>query len=196
MRLLIIGDSHVREMDDCIRATHPHIEIMAVIKPRNTIQVIHHFNQHARAEALLFNPDWIALHAGHNDIVHHNKFNPNPQFARNVATQHVRFARNLQIIFPHATMLVSSIYPRTSTYTSNLSLPETGAYNRIAKRYGTRLRELSLPHNIKCSMNNILWRRISKAEEEAGLYSSDGLHLSIDGKTQVGIEWVNVFTQN
>jgi lysophospholipase L1-like esterase len=196
MRLLVIGDSHTREMDKFIKSCHPHIEIMLVTKARTTIQVITYFMVTKRTGAISFNPDWIVIHCGHNDVVHHHKFNQNPQFARTVAIQQVQFARNIQAIFPNATILCSSLYPRTSTPTANLNIDETTAYNRMAKRYGLRLRALSAPHNIKCSLNNVLWKKISKMEEAAELYSPDGLHLNKDGKKMVGSEWIQVFTQD
>ena len=191
----MIGDSHTRDMDTAIKASHPNVEIMLVTKLRDINQITNHFMTSGFQPATAFNPTWIVIHCGHNDIVYHKLFNKNPQFARQVAIQQVQLALNIQTSFPHARVLCSRIYPRTASDSSNLDPVNTAAYNRAAKRYGTRLRTLTTPHNIRCSMNNVLWRRISKTEEAADQFRADGLHLTENGKQRVGNEWIQVITQ-
>jgi hypothetical protein len=40
-------------------------------------------------------------------------------------------------------------------------------------------------------MNNPIWNRISKSEEAANLYLSDGLHLTKPGKKAIAAAWLN-----
>jgi lysophospholipase L1-like esterase len=195
MRLMIVGDSHTRDMDTHIKTNYPHTDIMMVTKPRSTAEVIAYYMRHRQAEAVIFDPNWIIIHCGHNDVVQHHRFNKNPQFAGNVTTQQVLFARNLQAMFPTAVVMCSSLFPRTPTDTANLTMEDTSAYNRVAKRYGLRLRALTTPINIRCSLNMTLWTQVAKSKEAKELFSTDGLHLTNDGKVQIGVEWIKALTQ-
>jgi lysophospholipase L1-like esterase len=195
MRLLLIGDSHTREMNTHIQATHPDIDVMLVTVPRSITDITAHFMSHARPNAIVFFPHWIILHCGHNDVVVHKYYNKNPQFAGNVAIQQVQFAQTLQALFPSASVMCSSIFPRSFTDKTNLSSDDTAGYNKIAKRYGLRLRQLSTPHRIRCSLNMVMWTQVSRAKENKDLISTDGLHLKDAGKVQVGAEWVRVLKE-
>lgn len=194
-RVLIIGDSHSRNMTESIKKTHPKMEVMLSTMPSSLDQIKAFFMSHKLSEALYFNPDWIIVHGGHNDVAKHKFFNTDPMFAGSVAHDQVKFAMKLKSLFPKSSIMCSSLFPRKPTHTSSLSEENTIAYNWIAKRYGLRLRSLAEEQNIRCSLNMVLWKQVSKAKENSSLISPDGLHLTKVAKIKIGMEWVNTFLQ-
>jgi lysophospholipase L1-like esterase len=182
-------------MANLINDNHPLMQILVITKARTLPEVISFFMTIKRREAIQFNPDWIILHVGHNDIIEHCYFNKHSQYTGNIADLQVQFARNLQTIVPQSTISCSSIFPRTSTPRSNLSGHDTAAYNRIAKRYGLRLRQLSTIHHLHCSLNMAMWTQVYRARENTAMFSGDGLHLTPAAKRRIGDDWIRTFNQ-
>jgi lysophospholipase L1-like esterase len=142
-----------------------------------------------------FDPTLIIIHAGHNDIVYHHYHNTQPTYPR-LATQNIlQFTQELTTNHPNARLAISSIYPRTYTSRSYLSNKQVSSDNQKAKRYGSNLKTITSTSPITCLLNNCLWLRISKSEEQSTCFDLDGLHLTNDAKDLVAIEWLSVVNQ-
>jgi hypothetical protein len=67
MRVLVIGDSHCREMAGDFEDLVPDIPVLVVSKGRNTSLVrAEYFRRLASVRE--FSPSHIVLHSGHNDV--------------------------------------------------------------------------------------------------------------------------------
>ena len=190
MRLLIVGDSHCRKMKSAIKFHHSHIETMLVFKPRAIEEIADLILNVKRNAAIYFNPYQAIIHCGHNNIVPHPIHNLNPLFSQVVIDLQIQLAQDIQAFLPNCSMSCSAIYPRTYTASSKLNPTEVTDYNKLAKRYGQRLRASCLANKLCFSLNNIMWRKISKSEEESGFFLPDGLHLNPDGVRATGKEWI------
>jgi hypothetical protein len=137
---------------------------------------------------LQFNPSLAIVHMGHNDIVKHPYLNPFPTHPITVAAQIITFANELALNHPGIAIYNSSIYPRSCTSHSLLNVTEVSSYNKKAKHFGQTLRALSQQAGYDCFLNNILWRKISKSEEESTHYCQDGLHITKEARLLVATE--------
>ena len=189
MRLLIIGDSHCRELASTFAQLAPEIDIYIVSLGSRMNDIIFKYMQKL-PDINLFNPDSVIVHLGHNDIVKHPSKNPIPTLTTVVAHRTIAFCVQIQNNHPNATIHISATFPRTFTHHSTLTQYQVRSYNKKMKRQGQRLRTLASIANFHCLINNIMWRRISAAIEDHTLFSIDGLHLDTGGRTAVVTEWL------
>jgi lysophospholipase L1-like esterase len=193
MRALIIGDSHCRDLDVALLYNCPSIQTYTVFAPSNLTAILGRYVQEL-ANINNFQPDILFLHLGHNDLAFHHHLNPNPTHPRTVALNNIQFAQMIHFNHPGIRIYISAIYPRSSTATSYLSYAATVSYNRKVKRFGQHLRTLTNAAGFHILLNNIMWRRISKAMEESSHFLADGLHLSFEAKIIITREWLNQAT--
>ena len=132
------------------------------------------------------------IHAGHNDIVFHHFHNLHPRNPRVVTQETLQLVRELSLNHPNIQPAISSIYPRTSTTRSYLNAQEVNSYNQKVKRHGSHLKTVTLDTNFTCLLNDCLWHRVSKAEENTSSFDLDGLHLTDDAKEIVAREWLSL----
>jgi hypothetical protein len=137
-------------------------------------------------------PHFIIIHMGHNNIVFHPIHNRFPQMAKQVAESNIEFASEIELNHPKAVIYVSTIFPRTFSYSSPMTLQEVKDYNSIAKRHGKRIRSLSKAAGLKSFINNSSWHKISIAKEDTTLLQQDGLHLKPAGCKKILIEWMTI----
>jgi lysophospholipase L1-like esterase len=189
MRVLIIGDSHCRELDVALIHNRRSIHTYSVYAPRKIPNIVLRY-QSELANIIHFAPTALILHLGHNDIAYHHHLNGNPTHPRTVAQNVVQFAQLVANNHPGIQIFISTVYPRTCTPTSYFGPHDTISFNKKMKRYGQHLRTLTNAAGFTIFLNNIMWRRISRSLEEASHFSDDGLHLSIEAKIIVTREWL------
>jgi lysophospholipase L1-like esterase len=194
MRILVIGDSHTRDLDTSINFLRPHYLTYRITVGSQTGQIITKYRQELPF-ILHFNPTVALVHMGHNDIMIHPSLNPFPTHPRTVAAQTIAFGNELTTNHHGISIYNSSIYPRTLTHDSYLDEYDVGSYNKKAKRYGQLLRPLSHQAGYNCLLNNILWRRISKSIEESAHFTRDGLHITKEAKLLVAQEFLSILEQ-
>ena len=190
MNLLIVGDSHCRDMDTDIHNYHPNMNIMIVTKSRGIPAITRRYNASIR-DITNFMPNIVVIHCGHNDIMRHPKHNRHPIFITAAIRLQVQLATTIRTDFPNATILCSAVFPRTWKQAGRLTKEETTSYNWMAKRYGQRLRSECLANNLLFTFNMIMWAKISKAVEVPKYYLSDGLHLDTNGRIIIGQCWID-----
>jgi hypothetical protein len=137
-KIMILGDSHCRGMDEALKSHDDSIHTLAIILPRGTEAIAEKYLSSYTC-ANIFNPDIIFLHCGHNDLVYHSSLNPHPINSEDTREHTITLASLLQRNHPNAKVFISALFPRTHTNKSTLLKEEVAAFNRLAKRHGQRL---------------------------------------------------------
>jgi lysophospholipase L1-like esterase len=181
-------------MDAALKKYQSPCAIYLITVPSGLDSIVHSYRYNLHS-IINFDPTLIIIHAGHNDIVYHHYHNTQPTHPR-LATQNIlQFTHELTMNHPNARLAISSIYPRTYTSGSYLSNKQVLSYNQKAKRYGSNLKTITSTSPITCLLNNCLWLRISKSQEQSTCFDLDGLHLTSDAKHQIATEWLSVLKQ-
>ena len=189
--ILILADSHGRDLDSALKLINPEVHTFSIIHPRGTLAISARY-QSCISSVISFRPAYIILHCGHNDLVFHPHLNTDPINSQTTRTHTTNLAQLLQLNHPNSTIVISAMFPRSFKHKSLLLQEEVSAFNRLAKRHAQRLRSEAslLPIPIKVCLNMAIWNRISKAEEKAQLFLPDGLHLTDTGKREIASGWL------
>jgi hypothetical protein len=140
MRLLIVGDSHCRDMDSIVVGMLSSAQVYNVIVGGQIMPIISKYRASLQ-NIVEFDPDFVLLHLGHNEMARHPTKNVIPSISRDIAIQTLTFAGEISTNFPSATICISAIFPRTFTPRSYLSIPEVAKLNKDADRHALRLRK-------------------------------------------------------
>ena len=197
IKVVIVGDSHCRGMDAALKASHPGIHTLSVIQPRGTLAIRESYRL-AASSVTFFDPNFIFIHCGHNDLVFHPQHNLHPINSEETRARTLDLAEFIQSNHPNSKTIISALFPRTFTHRSPLPQEEVAAFNRLAKRHGQRLRAQAslLPRPITVSLNMPIWNRISKAEEVHDMFLKDGLHLTDTAKISIAGAWIKIISPN
>jgi lysophospholipase L1-like esterase len=190
LRILIVGDSHCRGMDNAIKTGRTQIQTFSVIFPRGTRAISGRYLS-TLSHIRLFDPEIIFLHCGHNDLVYHASLNSFPINSQETRRLTLEFVQLLQQNHPLSKVIISALLPRTYKDNSSLQQDEVISFNKLVKRHGQRLRAeaANLNSTITVTLNNPIWKHISKSEEMSNLYLPDGLHLTNEGKLSITASW-------
>ena len=189
MRYLVIGDSHVWDLQRYLLKLDSTATSMIISRGRKAREIMDMYRDDL-FNAYLFDPQYVVIHLGHNDMAEHQSLNVNPRHPLAIYEQIIGFAREVALNFPSARLLLSSTLPRHYTVSANLSLPKVLIYNKSCKRLGQALRHDAANFGIQVGLNMPFWKKISKALENSDMYLSDGLHLNPDGKLELIISWL------
>ena len=189
MRLFIIGDSHCRHMAEYIHQKKSTVLVYTVFAGCQIPEITVKYR--AQIAAINdFDPDYTIIHVGHNNLARHTYKNPRPLVSRDVSRMSINLAHEVHANHPRSQILLSSVFPRTFTESSNLTEREVAKYNETAKRHGQRLRTRATEVGYGCILTSILWQSISSATADPDHYLPDGLHLTIDGTKNIAFEWL------
>jgi hypothetical protein len=191
LRILILGDSHTREMNAAFKKLLPSCLTYTITVPRGLQEIIHNYHS-SLPQINTFDPSTVIIHAGHNDIVYHHRHNLNPCNPRVITDLTLHLVDELSINHPGIQPYISSIFPRTFTTRSYLPQVEITPYNKKVKRHGQHLKTVTRDMPTKCLLNNCLWYRISSSTENPVHFDLDGLHLTNEGKESVVREWISI----
>ena len=189
-RLLIVCDSHTREIHLAINKIMPSCRTFTVSVGRDLDKIIlkyHVLFHHIKR----FRPTHLIIHAGHNDIVRHHIYNLNPLNPRVFTRDMLHFINEIIADHPTIKPYTSSIFPRTYTDHSYLSPTDVVSYNRKCKRHGEHLVTTTRNTNTHVLLNNCLWLHINSSVENSTPFDHDGLHLTKDGQLTVAKEWLS-----
>ena len=193
MKLLLISDSHGRQLDEYIKREVPSMTVRTVMVPGKISEIRGQYREELQ-ELVLFNPEVIVLHMGHNDLVAHWSHNTQPLFITAVFHMLMELKDEVHFNFPEATIFVSSTLPRVPddySFDGDRAL----RYNRIARRFGQMVcsgskRIPSYYHNLQ---NRGLWGRITQLAPNLMRFDAGGLHLSAFGKIALVSGWADGF---
>ena len=192
MKIVLIGDSHCRDLDAALSLMFPSFRIFTITVGAQINDIIASYISSIPAITTM-NPAYIIIHMGHNNIVYHSKYNPTPdETPKSIAEQTITFANEVSSHHPTSKIYVSTIFPRTHTRTSTISPHDVVMYNKKAKRHGQRIQTLAQRAGLNHFMNNSMWLKISISLEDSSQFRGDGLHLSKEGAKKIIIEWLTI----
>ena len=193
MKLLLLGDSHCRELTDIFAELTSTITVYTVFVPLDITSITLQYRSKINT-INAYRPDVILIHLGHNDLVYHPVHNLSPSNSSTVASSTIALANELHQNHPYATIYVSAIIPRTFTHKSRLTKAQVTSYNKMAKRHGQRIRTYSETAGFESLSNNSMWSKISASIKHSTYYLKDGLHLNHAGQIALVGEWIKVIT--
>ena len=136
MQILVISDSHGKGMVNILRSQGVEARFMSIIKGRPLLGIRKRYRASLQ-RIRRFSPDKILMHMGHNDMVRHHLYNPQPKFITCVVRMVIEFAVEILSSFPSSELYISSLLPRVAG--GGLSAEGARKYNRLAKRFGEHL---------------------------------------------------------
>jgi lysophospholipase L1-like esterase len=187
MRVLLIGDSNCRELSADFMALVPDISVRIVSVGRRTSLVRDEYMRQLPS-LLVFMPEYIILHSGHNDVSYHWRYNTDPSRLEDFYPYLESFITRLHEDHPTAQMFVSSLFPRSTG--PGFGEEARLIYNRLSVRCGELTRSSGNKHGYTALLNNPLWISVRKRAERSTMFMSDGLHLSPEGSRAVVQYWV------
>ena len=152
MRLLLVADSHGREMGSVIRGINKEWTVLTVRVSSQTAAVRERYLQRL-SEIRQFEPEAIVLHVGHNDISHHAYYNPDPKHVKDFFPAILEFVGLLQGNHPSARVFYSSVFPRSTG--PNMNDKNRHSYNKLASRFGALTQSTCMREGI--SLNILPW---------------------------------------
>jgi lysophospholipase L1-like esterase len=190
MRLLIVGDSHCRDISPALKALNTDNLIFTISVGSHIPSIT--LNYRSKLQAVTnFRPDLVVIHLGHNDISWHATKNPRPIVSRDASALTIGLANEIKANHPNVNVIISSVFPRTFAAKSLLSKAAVHKYNETAKRHGQRLHTRASEAGHVCLYTKALWSKISAAIENPSYYLLDGLHLNPSGNIAIAKEWLN-----
>ena len=190
MKILLLGDSHCRDLDSIFKEISSSYVIYTVSTGDQLDAIATKFRNKVQS-IIRFDPDSVILHGGHNDMARHPRYNRRPQVSKPTARKTMQLAREVHSYLPSAKIFVSNVFPRTFTDRSILSQSEVHKYNETSKRHGPQLRALTGIEGFNMLINDCMWLHISSAQEESSHFLIDGLHLNKSGQLAVVREWLS-----
>jgi lysophospholipase L1-like esterase len=189
MRVLVISDSHGRKMAEVLERKKTNWNVLTLSLGRK-IPAIRRLYQSKLRAIRRFRPDIVVMHLGHNDLVLHHLHNMDPNFITTVLADLYAFAGRVASDLPRSRIYLSSMFPRVEAEWFDESM--VGKYNRMARRFGERLRSQSnqIGSVFHAIINRKLWGRIARWETLPGNHKIDGLHLCREGRDVVGDGWI------
>jgi lysophospholipase L1-like esterase len=189
MKLLIISDSHGKQMGEVIEEKREGWEVRTLRVGRKLDVVLRLYRNKLRG-IRGFRPDAVVMHLGHNDLVKHPIHNLDPDFITMILDKVYRFANEVARNFPASRIIVSSLFPRVESARYGEVL--VGRYNKMARRFGERLRSRGNQtiSSFGVIINRRLWGRIARWEVRPGNHKDDGLHMNAVGRGVVADGWI------
>jgi hypothetical protein len=135
MRLLIVSDSHGRGLEAIIQRDYKDWNVMTVWVGAQLEYVRSKYYDQMQ-EVYEFNPTYVILHVGHNDIMYHPHHNDSPQHIKYYFPEVIEFLQLLQGYHPLTKVFYSTIFPRCEGY--DMTAVEKRNYNVLAGRFGVQ----------------------------------------------------------
>jgi hypothetical protein len=192
MKVLILGDSHCRDMDKLAntKATTPPLTIHVISVGGNTDAIMAKYRDDL-AKVLTFGPDFIVMHTGNNELAFHTSKNPSPKDSTETTLVTLQAADILHANHPQAVIVLSAAFPRILSRYSPFTFEDLLHYNGTVKRHSNRLRSEATNHHYQAFLNNLLWKDKNNLIVKTQYYMSDGLHLTNKAKTIVVNDWIS-----
>jgi hypothetical protein len=188
-RIMIVGDSNCRDLDKALDDRFPNIKMYVISVGSQTDQVMLEYNRN-KSQAILFDPNFIILHTGHNDLAFHKYKNKSPKDSTQTTKLTIDAALEIKRNHPKATTIVSAVFPRALSLKSSLRQLDLQHFNRTAERHTRRLATECKLVDLANFKNNFMWRNKSELRLKTHLFLQDGLHLTIPAKQYLITRWL------
>jgi lysophospholipase L1-like esterase len=189
VKLLLLGDSHCRDMDRMIPTTTPATQMYVVSVGGNTEAIMNKYMASLGA-INVFDPDHIVLHSGNNEIGYHWTKNPFPKDSTQTTKTLLDAACVLRSNHPKARIVLSAAFPRLLSKSSPFTFEDLTHYNRTAQRHSKRLKNEAAKLDFDVLMNNIMWKKKADLLVKTHLFLEDGLHLTDSAKKMIVSDWI------
>jgi hypothetical protein len=196
MKILIVGDSHCRDLDKLVDNKDPdaQIQIYIISVGGNTDAIMFQY----RAELpriITFGPEYIVVHTGNNEMGYHATKNPSPKDSTETTLITIQVANILQANHPLATIVLSAALPRILSRSSPFTYEDLTHYNSTVKRHANRLRSEAAKVNFDTFLNNLLWKNKKALLVKTQHFMPDGLHLTLTAKKYLINDWITRLKQ-
>ena len=184
--MLVIGDSNCRGLSSDFLIIVPDAKVRIVSVGRNTSLVREEYERQL-ADLLIFMPEYVVIHSGHNDVSYHWRYNISPTRLEDFYPSLENFICLVKKNHPAAQVYVSSLFPRSigPGFNEEARL----IYNRLCVRCGELTHSSGKKHGYIALLNNPLWVSVRKRSEHSVMFLPDGLHLSDTGSKAVVRHW-------
>jgi hypothetical protein len=190
-RIMIVGDSNCRDLDKTLDDHFPNVRIYVISVGAQTDQVMMEYNR-CKTQAYLFDPNFVVLHTGHNDLAYHRFKNTCPKDSTQTTKLTLDAATVIGTNHPNATMIVSAVFPRALSFKSPMRQLDLQHFNRTAARHTRRLAAEARETDITIFMNNFMWKKKADLIPKTQLFLQDGLHLSTPAKKYLVTKWLDL----
>jgi hypothetical protein len=187
-RIAIIGDSHCRDLEKAFE-DFPNVQTYIVSVGSQTNVVLQEYRKNI-ANIKKFDPTFILLHTGHNDLAYHKFKNRNPKDSTQTAKITMDAAAEIRSNHPKAIIIISAVFPRLLAFRSQLRQSDLFHYNRTAERHTRRLATEARKIGLAVFKNNFVWRNKTDLLVKTHLFLEDGLHMSLAAKKYVVARWM------
>jgi hypothetical protein len=188
-RIAVIGDSHCRELDKAFEADFPNVQTYIVTVGSQTDIVLQEYRKNI-ANIKKFDPTFIILHTGHNDLAYHKFKNRNPKDSTQTTKITMDAAAEIRSNHPKAITIVSAVFPRLLSVRSQLRQMDLFHYNRTAERHTRRLVTEAKKIGMAVFKNNFVWKNKTDLLVKTHLFLEDGLHITTAAKKYVVGRWM------
>jgi hypothetical protein len=189
-RILIVGDSNCRDLEKSLTDRFSNIRIYVISLGSQTGQVMIEYNR-CKTQANLFDPNYIILHTGHNDLAYHRYKNISPKDSTQTTKLTLDAAMIIKGSHPNAIMIVSAVFPRALSLKSPMRQMDLQHFNRTAERHTRRLATEARDLDLYVFKNNFMWKKKQDLVPKTHLFLQDGLHLTTLAKQYVISMWMN-----
>lgn len=199
--VLLIGDSHMRFMKETLQARSELLSIREIWYPGAQINDITNIVHENIDDIYHYDPDYIMIQIGSNDISYHYAFNQSPVFATEVVKRVLTLAYALEIFLKKPRIFVGAWYPRVAPH--RLIPFNHVAYNRAIIRESRVTRSLiewasdnGYIKKVQMAFVDPLWINYTHCIGDASCFRLDGHHLVTKGHELVTDEWVDLMFAN
>ena len=187
MRLLLVADSHGRELSELVTRNYRGWSVFSIIVGQKTSDIKARYESRVEA-AVRFHPDYVILHCGHNDVVFHPRYTKEPQHIKHFFPEILDFLQLLARNHDQARIIYSALIPRgVGPY---MSEGDRDSYNRLACRFGVRATTSCHDSGFQVLQNFCMWKSVRKSTEDISLLDEGGLHLNAIGKKVLVDYWI------
>jgi hypothetical protein len=176
-------------LDKTLADRFPNIRIYVISMGSQTDQVMLEYNR-CKTQAFLFDPNFIILHTGHNDLAYHKYKNTSPKDSTQTTKITLDAATEIRGNHPKAITIVSAVFPRALSFKSSLRQLDLQHFNRTAERHTRRLATECKEVGLTVFKNNFMWKKKAEFRVKTHLFLQDGLHLSIPAKQYLITKWL------
>jgi hypothetical protein len=190
---MLITDSHGRELSGLVTGTYKGWSVFSVIVGQKT-SAIRSCYESRMAAAVLFQPDYVVLHCGHNDVVYHPRYTKEPEHIKHFFPDILDFMHLLSANHPQSRIIYSSLLPRgIGPY---MCKEDKDKYNKLACRFGVRATTSCGHAGFQVLQNFCMWKSVRKSTEDPTMLDEGGLHLSTLGRKSLVNFWISTISND
>lgn len=190
MRILLLADSHGRELGEIMTTMSPHMTVESLWMPGGKIKDVKDMIVGNKDWIIHYNPTYVIFHTLHNQLAWHARSNPTVEHFEEVVQELEEVIKILIDLVPLAVPFVSGLFPRIAS--KYMAEDKVKGYNTKAQRVGRYI--VQRCHYFLYVRE--LWLQPYKGTANPDCFNKrDGLHFCYFGKREVARNWVEHITK-